>query len=178
MPDADVVILDLSRIEHAVSLHALRMLTAQLPVLVISASDDPGHVANYLQTGAAGYLSLSATESAYLTAIRTVARGGLYVSSELAHSLRRTIVTPTLGDLDSVLSKRERETLACIARGLTHQQTARRMSVSKATVDTYVARVRTKLKVGNKAELTMVALSYLATTSTPTLDRSDLEGRG
>jgi DNA-binding CsgD family transcriptional regulator len=36
------------------------------------------------------------------------------------------------------------------------------MKVSKATVDTYVERIRAKLQVGNKAELTRAALAYLA----------------
>jgi DNA-binding CsgD family transcriptional regulator len=57
------------------------------------------------------------------------------------------------------LSQRERETLGYIAAGYTHRQTARRMGVSKATVDTFVERVRTKLGVGNKAELTRVAMA-------------------
>jgi DNA-binding CsgD family transcriptional regulator len=35
------------------------------------------------------------------------------------------------------------------------------MGVSKATVDTYIARIRTKLGLGNKAELALAALRYL-----------------
>jgi two-component system, NarL family, nitrate/nitrite response regulator NarL len=60
-----------------------------------------------------------------------------------------------------VLSRREQQALAYIARGYTHQQAARRMGVSKATVDTYVGRVRTKLHLGNKAQLALAALRYL-----------------
>jgi DNA-binding CsgD family transcriptional regulator len=59
------------------------------------------------------------------------------------------------------LSPRERHTLSLIARGYTHQQAATRMGISKATVDTYVARIRAKLKVGNKAELAVAALRYV-----------------
>jgi DNA-binding CsgD family transcriptional regulator len=57
-----------------------------------------------------------------------------------------------------VLSPREEETLDLIARGFTHAQVARRMGISKATVDTYVERIRGKLQVGNKAELTRAAM--------------------
>jgi DNA-binding NarL/FixJ family response regulator len=60
------------------------------------------------------------------------------------------------------LSPREQEALTYIARGFTHQQTATRMGVSKATVDTYIARIRTKLNLGNKAELALAALRYLS----------------
>jgi DNA-binding CsgD family transcriptional regulator len=65
------------------------------------------------------------------------------------------------------LSERERETLAWIAAGYTHQQTARRMSVSKSTVDTYIARVRGKLGVGNKAELALAAVTVLHASPRP-----------
>jgi DNA-binding CsgD family transcriptional regulator len=59
------------------------------------------------------------------------------------------------------LSEREKETLAWVAAGYTHEQTARRMRVAKSTVDTYIARIRGKLGVGNKAELALVAVSVL-----------------
>ncbi len=62
------------------------------------------------------------------------------------------------------LSGREQEALSYIAAGFTHAQTATRMGVTKATVDTYVDRIRRKLGLGNKAELTRAALS-LATAS-------------
>lgn len=59
------------------------------------------------------------------------------------------------------LSPRESEALAYIACGYTHSQTALRMNVSKATVDTYIARVRAKLGIGNKAELALAALAHV-----------------
>lgn len=58
------------------------------------------------------------------------------------------------------LSPREQEVLAFISGGLTHEQIARRLAISPHTVDTYVKRVRGKLGVGNKAELTRAALAH------------------
>ena len=57
-------------------------------------------------------------------------------------------------DHGSRLSPREHSVLAHISRGLTHDQTARRLGISRHTVDTYVKRARAKMKLGNKAELT------------------------
>ena len=59
------------------------------------------------------------------------------------------------------LSPREQQTLDLIALGHTHAQVAKRMGISKATVDTYVERIRAKLRVGNKADLTRAALTRL-----------------
>ena len=56
------------------------------------------------------------------------------------------------------LAPREKETLRYIARGYTHAQAARRMGISEATVDTYVKRIRQKFQLGNKAELTRLAI--------------------
>jgi DNA-binding NarL/FixJ family response regulator len=65
------------------------------------------------------------------------------------------------------LSLRERQVLSYIASGLTHGQTATRMHLTKATVDTYVERIRRKLGAGNKADLTRAAVSLdLCTRST------------
>ena len=65
------------------------------------------------------------------------------------------------------LSVRERQVLGYIASGLTHGQTATRMRLTKATVDTYVERIRRKLGAGNKADLTRAAVSLdLCTRST------------
>jgi DNA-binding NarL/FixJ family response regulator len=57
-----------------------------------------------------------------------------------------------------LLSEREEQVIRHISRGLTHGQVARRLGISPHTVDTYVRRIRSKLGVGNKAELTRAAL--------------------
>ena len=57
------------------------------------------------------------------------------------------------------ISPREREVLGWISSGLTHGQTATRMGITKATVDTYVERLRRKLGAGNKADLTRAAVA-------------------
>jgi DNA-binding NarL/FixJ family response regulator len=56
------------------------------------------------------------------------------------------------------LSHREEQVLGQLSTGLTHGQIARRLGISRHTVDTYVKRIRAKLAVGNKAELTRAAM--------------------
>ena len=64
----------------------------------------------------------------------------------------------------SGLAPREIETLQWIALGYTQSQIATRMGLSQATINTYAKRIRGKLNVGNKAELTRMAieLGYLS----------------
>ena len=114
-----------------------------------------------MQAGASGYLTKQAGEEAYATAIRSVAAGTFYLSAQLADLIQAATLGQAPARPQETLSPREQEALGYIARGFTHQQTATRMGVSKATVDTYIARIRTKLQLGNKAELALAALRFL-----------------
>jgi DNA-binding NarL/FixJ family response regulator len=159
---ADLVIIDLYLVGGRPALADITRLSAQRPVLVVSASRAPADVLAAMQAGASGYLTKHATGDAYVTAIREVVGGGFYLSAQLADLLHAATDAPRPPVGRDELSRREQEALAYIARGFTHQQTATRMGVSKATVDTYIARIRTKLGLGNKAELALAALRYLS----------------
>jgi two-component system invasion response regulator UvrY len=86
------------------------------------------------------------------------------IPSMLWAIVRATILNsqprPPTAANEQVLSKRERQVLRSIGEGFTHDQTARRLGISPHTVDTYVKRVRGKLRIGNKAELARAALMY------------------
>lgn len=68
----------------------------------------------------------------------------------------------------ATLSPRESEVLRHLVEGCTHDQVARRIGISRHTVDTYVKRVRSKLGARNKAQLVHAALSASHTRSAPT----------
>jgi DNA-binding CsgD family transcriptional regulator len=89
--------------------------------------------------------------------MHAVARGAFYLCPRLTDRFRLELAGR--GDEDpSGLAPREIETLRWIASGFTHAQIATRMGLSTATVDTYAKRIRAKLNVSNKAELTRVAI--------------------
>jgi two-component system, NarL family, nitrate/nitrite response regulator NarL len=152
--DADLIILDLY-LNGGPALQPIGELSAQAPVLVVSASREPRDVLMAMKAGASGYVSKHAVVEAYEEAVRAVLGGDwkFYLSAELADLIEAALDTPEAADGRGVLSLREQETLAYIAQGFTHQQTATRMGISATTVNTYVARIRDKLGLGNKAEL-------------------------
>ncbi|GAA2023835.1 response regulator transcription factor [Catenulispora yoronensis] len=155
--DADVILLDLYRADGHPALAAITELSARCPVLVLSASRSPAVALAAVRAGAAGFVTKAAEEKAYATAIRAVAAGTFYLSAQLADLIQAATMRAASVPQDT-LSPREQEALGLIACGFTHQQTATRMGVSKGTVDTYIARIRTKLQLGNKAELALAAL--------------------
>jgi DNA-binding NarL/FixJ family response regulator len=90
-------------------------------------------------------------------AVRTVAGGGRFVGDGREVPAEEA-PEPRPEAAVASLSPREREVLQLIARGRTHGQIARAMGISRHTVDTYVKRIRLKLSLGNKAELTLAAV--------------------
>jgi DNA-binding NarL/FixJ family response regulator len=106
-------------------------------------------VGAYLAMGAAGAVSKQEDATALAQAIRVATCPAADVPAPRAGEATRA---------DDVLSGREKQVLHYIASGYTHGQAARRLGISTHTVDTYVKRIRTKLEVGNKAELTRAAM--------------------
>jgi DNA-binding NarL/FixJ family response regulator len=176
----DVVLLDLYLRDSTPCLAAITDLRTVTKVIVVSVSANPDDVLSAIRAGVFGYVTKLTEPDMLLLAVRTVAGGGFALSPQLADILHSELATgriarhgdgPGLAERDRpavnqaivpqqpvALSAREEETLDLIARGFTHNQVATRLGVSSATVNTYVERIRAKLQVGNKAELTRAAL--------------------
>jgi DNA-binding NarL/FixJ family response regulator len=113
-----------------------------------------------IELGVHGFIDWSSTPRSLGSAVDIVAKGGLYISQGLP------AVTTSAGKGSNVtrpqiniqgLTSRELEVLRPLACGMTHKEIARQLDLSKATIDTYVQRIRRKLDVGNKAQLTQAA---------------------
>lgn len=161
----DVVVLDLYLGSTEPAVDAVERTARDHRVLVVSASARRPDVVAVLAAGADGYLTKDAEDAEFLAAVRTVADGGFVLSSSAAAALEAHLEAepPPASDggaLPGDLSVREAEALGWIARGYTHAQTAARMGISTSTVDSYVERIRRKLGLGNKAELTRKAIEF------------------
>ena len=157
----DVVVLDLYLGTDYPALEAVAVLAASTAVLVVSVSARPADVLGAIQAGAAGYLTKDCQPELLAAGVLTAASGGFALTGELADIVLSA--TPGLqgaGDAAAArrLSPREEQTLGYIARGFTHEQIATRLGIRKSTVNTYVERIREKLQLGNKADLTRAAL--------------------
>jgi DNA-binding NarL/FixJ family response regulator len=120
----------------------------QCSVLILTPTRDfPVHA--FLSMGAVGFVSKQEDARTLVHAIRCAAQSALGPAARAADGTPASAPT---------LSKREEQVLQYIACGYTHGQVARRLGISPHTVDTYVKRIRAKLDVGNKAELTRAAV--------------------
>jgi len=150
---ADTLLIDADALPVNDSLPYITEMTSHTPVLVVN-NETVTQADAYLMAGAAGVVHKRESGDCIVNAVRAIARGNEVTPCDCISvpAPDRTKVT------GYNLSDREGQVLRQISRGLTHSQIATRLGISPHTVDTYVKRIRTKLGVGNKAELTRVAL--------------------
>ena len=165
----DVITLDLS-MPGSTGLASVEKLRAAAPtarIVVLTMHDDAAYVRGALALGASGYLAKSAADSALIGAIRTVARGGLFVDVNDAGAARAAeqaspAAAPAPGTAAasplSTLSTREREVLGLVARGHTNREIAEQLSLSVKTVEGYRSRGMRKLGLTSRADITRVAI--------------------
>lgn len=152
-----VVVLDLPAGPYRPALEFIAKLAVIGWPLVSSTWDQPPTVLAALRAGARGLISRWSDQRSVSHTLRTVAEGGVGIAPDLTERFLAEVSGAADGD-DGGLAPREVETLRWIALGFTHTQIATRMGLSPATVDTYAKRLRAKLNVSNKAELTRVAI--------------------
>lgn len=160
----DVVVMDLS-MAGMDGIAATRALTARAGaprVLVLTMHPEEAYLVPLLEAGASGYLEKSVADRELVAAVRTVARGELYVRPEaarvLAHGLRARDEGAALRARHARLTEREREVFALVAAGHTAPEIGRRLAISPKTVDTYKQRINEKLGVHQRADYVQLAL--------------------
>ena len=124
--------------------------------LMLTSYDAQQYVLASLRAGARGYVLKTSTPDALARAIRIVARGGLYLDSEVANTVeeREQVFTP------EPVSTREREVLHLAAKGLSGKEIASQLFISERTVQTHLASIYDKLGARNKTEAMLLALKY------------------
>ncbi|MFB3827236.1 MAG: response regulator [Bryobacteraceae bacterium] len=133
-------------------------------VVVLSMYDDENSVVAAIRSGARGFVLKKASSTDLLDALRTVARGGSYLSSQVSDRLLTRIQR---GDLElrghhamiSGLSPRELQVLRLVAEGKTSKDIAVLLDLGLQTVRSYRKTMMKKLGVNNVAGLTQVALA-------------------
>jgi DNA-binding NarL/FixJ family response regulator len=164
----DIVITDLSLPDKS-GIELLRTLTTEhpgLPVLILSIHEEDIYAERCLRAGARGYLMKSHGPESLIEAVRTVAKGRIYVSPELAQKLVSVLTNPGQahpereGGLKD-LSDREFEVFDLVGRGRTAKEIASQLGLSSKTVDVHRARIRGKLNLNTTTDLTHYAVRWV-----------------
>lgn len=133
-------------------------------VIILSMYDDEHSVIGAIRSGARAFVLKKASDNDLLDALRTVAKGGSYLSPQVSDKLLARIQR---GDLESNrtptalegLSPRELQVLRLVAEGKTSKDIAIMLDLGLQTVRSYRKTMMKKLNVNNVAGLTQLALA-------------------
>ena len=138
--------------------------TPDMKVIILSMYDDEHSVVSAIRSGARAFVLKKASDNDLLDALRTVAKGGFYLSPQVSD---RLLVRIQSGDLEArpvpsaleSLSPRELQVLRLVADGKTSKEIAVLLDLGLQTVRSYRKTMMRKLGVNNVAGLTQVALA-------------------
>jgi DNA-binding NarL/FixJ family response regulator len=153
----DVVLMDL-RMPGTDGVAATTRITALSPpprVLVLTTYDSDADIIRAMGAGAIGYLLKDTPRRELLDAIRAAARGDAVLTPSVATKL----VRQQHGSRPEPLSARETQVLTLVAQGITNRGIAGALTVSEATVKTYLTRIFTKLGVDDRTAAVTEALA-------------------
>jgi DNA-binding NarL/FixJ family response regulator len=162
----DIVVLDISLPDgNGLELtKEIKSLWPEIKVLVSSMHDEALFAERALRAGALGYVSKSEDVDAFISALRCVREGRVYLSARMTERLLTRVVSggpePTRSPLET-LSDRELEVFEMIGRGQSTKQIAAQLALSRKTVETYREHIKSKLDLRNAAELTQHAVQWV-----------------
>jgi len=165
LPDLLLLDLTMPKLNGVDCIEELMKIHPNLKILVLTMHDDEEYLKAVLRVGAKGYVLKKAADVELLSAIRTVARGEMFIYPSMATALvyRQLVGPEVLETRDKKvkhLSDRETEVLRYLALGHTNQEIADMLHVSVKTVETYKARLMEKLEMRKRADLVRYALDH------------------
>jgi len=160
--DCDVVLMDIEMPEMngiEATIEAMR-IRPNLKIIVLSMYCDEQYYYKMIDAGAKGFMLKNSGIDRVITAIQKVATGESYFSEELLmnilHSMREG--KDMRGGVENDISERELEILYQVCRGLSNQEIADELFISKRTVDKHRANLLSKTGCRNTAALVMYAI--------------------
>jgi NarL family two-component system response regulator LiaR len=158
--DPDVILLDLvmPRVDGIAALHGLRERSPRSRVIVLTTFLEDDKLLPAVRAGAAGYLLKDVEPKELVSAIQTVHAGEALLHPAAAARVMAELVESSRPSPASLLTPREHEVLALIARGQPNKVIARELGVSEKTVKTHVSNVLGKLGVSDRTQAALYAV--------------------
>jgi DNA-binding NarL/FixJ family response regulator len=158
-PGLDLALLDLNMpgMDGAAGVIRFREQATDVPVVVVSASEDAADIEQLLDAGAVGYIPKSSSSQVMLSALSLVLAGGVYVPTQV---LRRAL--PHAGPSSkpgagALLTDRQLDVLRLLVQGKPNKVIARELCLSEGTVKIHLASLYRVLNAANRTEAVMAA---------------------
>ncbi len=152
--DTELILLDLKipGVQGFSGLLHLRTLHPELPVIVVSATDDPVTIRRCIDYGASGFVSKSASIDVTRDAIRQVLAGNVFTPADYDPNAVADPADRELAVRISTLTPQQIRVLAMLGEGLLNKQIAYKLNVSEATIKAHVSAILTKLNVDSRTQ--------------------------
>lgn len=133
-------------------------------ILVVSRHDESLYAERVIRAGAKGYVMKLEAGEVLLKAVRKVLKGGIYVSEEVSERLLLGMARGQKEVMESPIEKlsdRELEVFELTGKGNSTRDIAEKLHLSVKTVESYRARIKTKLNLENATELMVHAVKWV-----------------
>jgi DNA-binding NarL/FixJ family response regulator len=157
--DIDLVMLDLT-MPGARGFSGLMYMRAQypgVPVIVVSANDDPAAIRRCMEFGASGFIPKTLGVDAMRAAISHILSGGVWTPPHVDLTAGSDTEAGTLMERMATLTPQQVRVLMMLSEGLLNKQIAFQLSVSEATVKAHVSAILQKLGVESRTQAVIAA---------------------
>jgi len=157
--EADLILLDL-RMPGIRGFSGLMYLRAQypgLPVVVVSANDDPTVIRRCMEFGASGFIPKTLGVEALRSAIAVVLQGEVWTPPDVDLAPKPDAETASMIARLSSLTPQQVRVLMMLSGGLLNKQIAYELGVSEATVKAHVSAILQKLGVESRTQAVIAA---------------------
>ncbi|HMF82030.1 MAG TPA: response regulator transcription factor [Acidimicrobiia bacterium] len=156
----DVVLMDLVMPGGGgvVAIRCIRERAPETRVVVLTSFASDDQVIPAVQAGAAGYLLKDVEPSGLEAAIRLVHDGEALLDPQIAGRVMEQVAHPAQGGDLASLTRREREVLELLGRGLSNRELADTLVVSEKTVKSHVSNILMKLGVHDRTQAALLAV--------------------
>jgi len=157
--DVDLVLLDLSMpgVRGFSGLMYLRAQYPSVPVVVVSANDDPAVIRRCMEFGASGFIPKTVAAEAMRSAVAAVLAGGVWTPPDVDFATAADATTAELVQRLATLTPQQVRVLMMLSEGLLNKQIAYELSVSEATVKAHVSAILQKLGVESRTQAVIAA---------------------
>jgi DNA-binding NarL/FixJ family response regulator len=157
--DVDLVLLDLTMpgVRGFSGLMYLRAQYPSVPVMVVSANDDPAIIRRCMDFGASGFIPKTLGVEAMRVAVGRVLEGGAWTPPDVDLDSRADAHSAEVVARLSTLTPQQVRVLMMLSEGLLNKQIAYGLKVSEATVKAHVSAILQKLGVDSRTQAVIAA---------------------
>ncbi len=166
--EVDLILLDLTmpRVQGFSGLIALRAQHPGVPVVIVSATEEPTVIRRAIEFGASGFIPKSMNVDAIGSAIEAVLAGDAWTPPDIDLSAAEDKETADLVRRLGTLTPQQIRVLMMLSEGLLNKQIAYELGVSEATVKAHVSAILDKLGVDRRTQA-VIAASRIGVTQRP-----------